>query len=202
MDDTNERVIPLHINSFIEGPACPNKGGGQWSSFPPSHLPRDLNLPLCPTRNHSLLTQGENYFEPGEQIHWDGETVIQKRVKFKKLSPFLNGQCITGRYSMRRVWRGQGHEIGISINSVFPISPWERTLVSPPFVWHFKGASSTKSISEEQRTKLVLHSQSNNIVPLPVWECIAGSCWCPHAIKHLPKGQRKLLPSDISPLLL
>ena len=63
----------------------------------------------------------------------------------------------------------------------------------------FSVASNTKSISQEQRTKLVSHSKPNNIVLLPLaGEWIAGSCWYPEAIKHLPPPQKKALRATLT----
>lgn len=46
-------------------PRPPSKEDGQWSSIPlATHS--ETPIPLCPTPSPSLLTQGENYFEPRE----------------------------------------------------------------------------------------------------------------------------------------
>ena len=64
-DDTDERVIPLHITSFIKGLPWPSKGDGQWSSIPPSHPPWDPFPPwvqppalLCSLRGKITLSRG------------------------------------------------------------------------------------------------------------------------------------------------
>lgn len=94
-DDLDERVIPLHITSFIKGLSWPSKEDGQWSFNPPQPpILRPLfPFPLCPTPSPSLLTQG----------------VVQKRVKFKNCLSFLWGLCIAGRERMIAALRGQGH---------------------------------------------------------------------------------------------
>lgn len=80
-DDLDERVIPLHITSFIKGLSWPSKGDGQWSFNPPQPpILRPLfPFPLCPTPSPSLLTQGENYFEPGEYSSIEMEKGLYKR---------------------------------------------------------------------------------------------------------------------------
>lgn len=66
-DDTDWRVIPLHITSFIKGLPWPSKGAGQWSSIPPAthpETPKPLNpcvqppAPLCSLRGKITLSQG------------------------------------------------------------------------------------------------------------------------------------------------
>lgn len=94
-DDLDERVIPLHITSFIKGLSWPSKGDGQWSFNPPQPpILRPLfPFPLCPTPSPSLLTQGENYFEPGEYSSIEMEKGLYKRGWSLKIVSLFYGGC-------------------------------------------------------------------------------------------------------------